>query len=115
MKVICRCTKTPVRFLAVSPPVPTTVFNANEISLTAIDDTNYNRSFSIFRNPIGQNLGRIEITFEGTNNSPDRANPNTGSYIYLALTTAVPEPGSLTILFGLALAVTGKRRRLIRP
>ena len=102
-------------FSDIIAPVPTTVFNSSEISLTAIDDSNYNRSFSILRNPIGQNLGRIEITFVGTKNSPDRDNPNTGSHIYAALTTAVPEPGSFAMLLGLALAVTGQRRRFILP
>jgi hypothetical protein len=98
-------------FSSVVAPTPVTVFNTGSISLTAIDDTNYNRSYSILRNPVGQNLGRIEITFVGTNNSPDRANPNTGSHIYTALTTAVPEPGSAMVVLGGLMLVAMKRRR----
>ena len=98
-------------FSSIVAPTPTTVFQANEISLTAIDDSNYNRSYSILRNPLGQNLSRIEITFTGTQNSPNRANPNTGSHIYTALTTAVPEPSSAMLLFGFCVvAGTGRRR-----
>ena len=75
-------------FSSVVAPTPFTVFDVDEIRLTATNNTNYNRSYSILRNPIGQNLSRIEITFTGTRNSPSRANPNTGSHIYTALATA---------------------------
>ena len=75
-------------FSSVVAPTPFTVFNVDEIRLTATNNTNYNRSYSILRNPTGQNLSRIEITFTGTRNSPNRDNPNTGSHIYTALATA---------------------------
>ena len=68
-------------------PVPVTVFDTDLISLDAVDDTNYNRSYSILRSPSGVGLGRIEITFVGSTNSPSRASPNTGAHIYLALAT----------------------------
>lgn len=77
-------------FSAVTAPTPITVIESGKITLTATDDTNYNRSYSIFRSPTGRNLSRIEITFKGTQNSPKRDRANTGSHIYTALTTAVP-------------------------
>ena len=42
-------------------PAPTTSFNANRIRLTAVDDMNYNRSYSILRAPENADLGRIDI------------------------------------------------------
>jgi len=71
-------------------PVPDTVFDTDFISLDAVDSINYNRSYSILRSPAGANLSRIEISFAGIQNSPSRASPNTGSHIYLALST-VPQ------------------------
>lgn len=68
-------------------PVPTTVFETGLISLEAVDGINYNRSYSIFRSPIGAEISRIEITFVGFTNSPTRSSPSTGAHIYLALAT----------------------------
>ncbi|KAA1262601.1 hypothetical protein LF1_51680 [Rubripirellula obstinata] len=99
-------------FSEVTAPTPVTLFSINEISLTATDDTNYNRSYSILRNPINQDLSRIEITFVGTQNSPSRAMPNTGSHIYTALATAIPEPSSILVMAGCFGLVTFRRRRI---
>ena len=99
-------------------PTPVTLFEAEAISLTAADNVNYNRSYSILRSPDDQNLSRIEITFTGTNNSPSRALPNTGSHIYTALATAttVPEPGTgLAVGSCFALVCLKRRRRSARP
>ena len=63
-------------FSEIVAPVPVTVFSANSISLDAVNNINYNVQ-----------LGRIEISFVGTQNSPTRSSPNTGSHIYLALST----------------------------
>ena len=75
-------------FSNVEAPTPTTTFSAGEISLTAINDTNYNRSFSIFRSSNLQALSRVEITFTGQQNSDSREFPRTGAHIYIAISTA---------------------------
>ena len=100
-------------FSSVVAPTPTTVFSANEISLTAVDDTNYNRSYSIFRSPDLQALSSIEITFTGQQNSPSRDLPNTGSHIYVAVSTAsaIPEPSSSVSLALLVCLWVASRRR----
>lgn len=72
-------------------PVPTTVFNANGIRLTAISNTNYNRSYSILRAPRNADLGQIVVEFTGLTTSTSRTQPFNGSHIYVALATAVPE------------------------
>ena len=74
-------------------PTPTTLFNANRIRLTAVDDTNYNRSYSILRAPENANLSRIDIEFTGQQTSTSRAQPLNGSHIYVALASAsvIPE------------------------
>lgn len=74
-------------------PTPTTVFDTGCISLDATNSTNYNRSYSILRSPAGMGLSRIEILFNGTNNSPARESPNTGSHVYAALSTIPLSPG----------------------
>ena len=103
-------------FTTVTAPTPVTLFQADAISLTATDNTNYNRSYSILRSPIDQNLSRIEITFTGTNNSPSRDLPNTGSHIYTALSTAVPEPGAAAVMgVCFAMACVKRRRSSDRP
>ena len=81
-------------FSSVEAPTPTTTFSADEIALTAVNDTNYNRSYSIFRSSGAQALSRVEITFTGQQNSPSRDAPNTGAHIYTAVSTAsaVPDP-----------------------
>ena len=81
-------------FSSVEAPTPTTTFLAGEILLSAVDDRNYNRSYSIFRSSDLQSLSSIEITFTGQQNSPSRTLPNTGSHIYVAVSTAsaVPKP-----------------------
>ena len=81
-------------FSSVVAPTPTTAFSAGEILLTAINGTNYNRSYSILRSSDLQSLSRVEITFAGVQNSASRDSPNTGSHIYIAVSTAsaVPDP-----------------------
>ena len=79
-------------FSDIKAPTPTTTFGVDQISLTAVDDTNYNRSYSIFRSSVDQQLSRIEITFIGQQNSPARDLPNTGSHIYVAVSTASTIP-----------------------
>ena len=74
-------------------PVPITVIDPGFISLDAFDSNNYNRSYSILRSPPSVDLSRIEIAFVGIQNSPERARPNTGSHIYLALSTVPTLPG----------------------
>ena len=83
-------------FSEIVAPVPITIFDTNFISLDAVDDANYNRSYSILRSPSGVNLSRIEISFVGMQNSPERARPNTGSHIYLALSTVPPASGDFS-------------------
>ena len=81
-------------FSNVEAPAPTTTFSVSEISLTAVNNTNYNRSYSILRTSDLQPLSSVEITFTGQQNSPSRALPSTGSHIYVAVSTAsaVPDP-----------------------
>jgi hypothetical protein len=98
-------------FSAITAPTPTTSFMTDQIQLTAVNDTNYNRSYSILRTPTNQGIGRIDVSFTGNRNSPDRANPNTGSHIYVALSTAVPEPNSGLFLLGVVVAVVARRQR----
>lgn len=71
-------------------PVPTTVFNADGIRLTAISNTNFNRSYSILRAPDNADLGQIVVEFTGLATSTSRTQPQNGSHIYVALATAVP-------------------------
>jgi hypothetical protein len=78
-------------FSAVVAPTPTTAFLPEAISLTAVDGTNYNRSFSILRAPSGSPIQRIEIEFTGVNNSPSRELGGNGSHIYVALSTSLQE------------------------
>ena len=84
-------------FSEIVAPVPVTVFSADSISLDAVNDINYNRSYSILRSPANVQLRRIEITFVGMQNSPTRASPNTGSHIYLALSTIPELPGDFNM------------------
>ena len=72
-------------------PAPTALFNANRIRLTAVSDTNYNRSYSILRAPENADLGRIDIEFTGRQTSTSRAQPLNASHIYVALASAIPE------------------------
>ena len=72
-------------------PAPTTLFNANRIRLTAVSDTNFNRSYSILRAPENADLGRIDIEFTGLQTSTSRDQPFNGSHIYVALASAIPE------------------------
>ena len=72
-------------------PTPTTLFNANRIRLTAVSDTNFNRSYSILRSPENVNLGRIDIEFTGQQTSTSRQQPLNGSHIYVALASAVSD------------------------
>ena len=100
-------------FSSVEAPTPTTLFSSNEILLTAVDDTNYNRSYSILRSSDLQALSSIEITFTGQQNSPSRDLPNTGSHIYVAVSTAsaIPEPSSMVMLMLLGCWSVATRRR----
>jgi hypothetical protein len=78
----------------------------------AVDDTNYNRSISVLRSPAGVALERIEITFSGTRNSPDRDSGGNASRVYLALATAAPEPGlGVGLVCGIALTAVLVPRR----
>ena len=81
-------------FSNVMAPTPTTTFSASEISLTAVDDINYNRSYLLLRSSDLQSLSRLEVTFTGQQNSPSRELPSTGSHIYIAVSTAsaLPKP-----------------------
>ena len=76
-------------------PAPTALFNANRIRLTAVSDTNYNRSYSILRAPENADLGRIDIEFTGLQTSTSRSQPLNASHIYVALASAIPERQSL--------------------
>ena len=71
--------------------VPTTVFNADGIRVTATEKKNYNRSYSILRAPAGAKIARIDIEFTGQRTSSSRKQPGNGSHIYVALAVA-PEP-----------------------
>jgi hypothetical protein len=75
---------------AIVAPVPTTVFSASGIRLTAVNNTNYNRSYSILRAPRNANLGRIDVEFTGLATSTSRTQPLNGSHVYVALATEVP-------------------------
>ena len=76
---------------AIVAPVPTTVFSANGIRLTPINNGNFNRSYSILRSPENADLGRIEVEFTGLAT-------NTSAHIYVALATAVPGlPGDVNL------------------
>ncbi len=71
-------------------PVPTTVFNTDGIRLTAVNNTNYNRSYSILRAPQNADIGRIDVEFTGLATSTSRAQPLNGSHVYVALATELP-------------------------
>lgn len=99
-------------FSAIIAPTPTVTFSASEIALDAVNDTNYNRSLSVLRSPIGAALERIEITFDGTRNSPDRASGGNAAHVYVALATAAPEPGlAVGLACGIALIAGDRRHR----
>ena len=72
-------------------PVPTTVFNIDGIRLTAVSNTNYNRSYSILRAPQNADLGQIVVEFTGLTTSTSRTQPLNGSHIYVALATELPK------------------------
>ena len=80
-------------FSDVIAPTPTTVFSTDSVDLTAIDSTNYNRSYSILRSPLDVNVESIEIEFTGIQNSASRDLPGTGSHVYLVLSTVPDLPG----------------------
>lgn len=108
---LSRFKNTGTAFSTIIAPTPTTTFSSNEITLSAVDATNYNRSVSVFRSPVGAALERIEITFTGTRNSPDRASGNNASHVYVALATEAPEPGfALGLAFGVGLLGHARRR-----
>ncbi|MFK7895337.1 MAG: hypothetical protein AB8G23_05855 [Myxococcota bacterium] len=99
-------------FSSIVAPTPITLFSVGEITLSATDDTNYNRSLSVLRSPSGAALARIDVTFSGTRNSPDRASGNNASHVYVALATAAPEPGFATgLLCGIGLVAACRRGR----
>jgi len=83
---------TGTEFSDIIAPTPTTVFSSGDIRLTAVDGTNYNRSYSILRAPIGTAVERVEIEFTGVHNSPDRDAGGNGSHVYLLLSTLPDEP-----------------------
>ncbi len=70
-------------------PVPTTVFSSNGIRLTAVNNTNYNRSYSVLRAPANVDIGRIDVEFIGLATSSSRTQPLNGSHVYVALATEV--------------------------
>jgi len=71
-------------------PIPTTVFSNSGIRLTAANNTNFNRSYSILRAPQNVDLGQIVVEFTGMATSTSRSQPLNGSHIYVALATAIP-------------------------
>lgn len=72
-------------FSSIVAPLPLTTFATNEISFTAADATNYNRTYAILRAPAGTPVESVSISFAGIQNSASRAAGATGSHIYLAL------------------------------
>lgn len=97
-------------FSPVIAPVPVTNFTTGSISLVAVDATNYNRSYSIFRAPASQSIERIEIDFTGTINSPNRVLAGNGSHIYVAI-ASVPEPATGLLGAVCLIAVCLRRRK----
>lgn len=92
-------------FSDIIAPNPITTLATDSISLVAVNDINYNRSFSIIRFPKGLSVKRIEIEFTGFQNSPNRDSPNTGAHIYVVVVTGeafVPVP-SYTVFRGVEL------------
>lgn len=80
-------------FSDVIAPTPITTFSSDSIDLTAVDSTNYNRSYSILRSPLDVTVESIEIEFTGIQNSASRDAPLTGSHVYLVLSTVPAIPG----------------------
>lgn len=99
-------------FSPIIAPLPNTDFSIDAITLEAVDDTNYNRTISVLRSPINSAVERIEISFSGTRNSPDRESGRNASHVYVALATAAPEPG---LAVGLACGIALIARRGCLP
>ncbi len=74
-------------FSSIVAPSPTTVITPDAIDVTAVNPTNYNRSYSIFRAPAGALVERVDIAFTGVQNSPSRELGGNGSHLYHALAT----------------------------
>ncbi len=101
-------------FSEVVAPIPTTLFASDAITLAAVDDTNYNRSYGVLRSPANAAIGTLEITFSGTRNSPNRASGGNASHVYVALATAAPEPSAATLLAVGSLVHGFRARRAMR-
>lgn len=71
-------------------PSPFVHFLPEGVEVDATDGTNYNRSYSIFRAPIGADVAHFELEFTGIQNSANRDQGGTGSHVYVGLST-LPE------------------------
>lgn len=73
-------------------PTPITTFSNNRVKLEAPNGTNYNRSYTILRAPVGVAVERVSVEFVGQFNSPNRAQGGNGSHIYVAITSTPDLP-----------------------